>query len=319
MKILANDGISAAGAELLKQAGHEIKIIKVAQEQLPNYINDNKFDAILVRSSTQIDKKLLQACPNLRLIGRAGVGLDNIDVVFAKQNNISVINTPKASSESVAELVFAHLFTGVKHLQNTNRDMPLEGDSKFNQLKKSYSKGRELAGKTLGIIGFGNIGQAVAKRGLGLGMKVIMNDRKGKDQHLNINFYDGQELEFKIPYFDLDQLLTQSDFVTLHIPNQKTYLLGKEELKKMKDSAGIINTARGGLVDETALDDALENNELAFAGLDVFENEPQPPVKLLMNPKISFSPHLGGSTMEAQERIGIELAEKIISFCKQNN
>lgn len=316
MKILANDGISKSGIELLEANGHEVILTSVAQEQLSAYINKNEIDVILVRSATKVRKDLIEVCPSLKLIGRGGVGLDNIDVEFAESKGVKVINTPAASSESVAELVIAHLLSGARFLNKANREMPLEGDSKFKDLKKAYAKGIELSGKTLGIVGIGRIGQALAKKAIGLGMKVIVHDEFIKAVDVQLHFYDGQNLSFNLKSISLDQLLKESDFISFHVPAQKGYILGEKELAKMKPTAAIVNTARGGVVDEKALLAALETNKLNFAALDVFEDEPTPPIQLLMCPDLSLSPHIGGATVEAQDRIGTELAEQIIEFAK---
>ena len=314
MKILANDGISQVGKDKLEHTGFEVIETKVAQEQLANYINENDITALLVRSATQVDKDLINACKGLKLIGRGGVGLDNIDVAHAKSKGIHVINTPAASSESVAELVMGHLLNGVRFLADANRNMPLEGDSNFKQLKKSYQKGMELKGKTLGIVGFGRIGQAVAERAIGMGMAVLFHDRHHQEKELKMEFFDGQQLTFQLSGRSMDELLEQSDFISIHVPQTNGYVIGAAEIGKMKTGVGIVNAARGGVLDEVALVNALDKGKVAFAGLDVFESEPSPEIKILMHPRISLSPHVGGSTVEAQDRIGLELAEQIISI-----
>ncbi len=314
MKILANDGISQSGIKELEDAGFEVLTVHVAQEQLQNYINEHQIEVLLVRSATKVRKDLIDNCPSIKIIGRGGVGMDNIDVEYARDNGIEVINTPAASSESVAELVFAHLFGGVRFLHDANRNMPLEGDTRFKELKKSYSAGRELRGKTLGIIGFGRIGRQVAKIALGCGMKVIASDHEVGEADITLTFYDGQKITLKIKTAPIKKLIKHSDFISLHVPAQSGYLIGREEFSKMKDGVGIINTARGGIVDEKALLEAVEDGKVAFAALDVFENEPTPSVKVLMHDKISLSPHIGAATLEAQDRIGKELAEQIISI-----
>jgi D-3-phosphoglycerate dehydrogenase len=314
MKILANDGISQSGIDDLTTAGFEVLTTTVAQEQLENFINTENIVALLVRSATTVRQDLIDACPNLKIIGRGGVGMDNIDVEYARGKGLSVINTPAASSESVAELVFAHLFSGVRFLYDSNRTMPLEGDSKFKNLKKAYAKGTELRGKTLGVIGFGRIGQATAKMALGLGMKVIAFDPFLEKTSLSLSFHDGQTVDFEIETVSKETVLKESDFITLHVPAQKEFVIGEAELALMKDGSGLINAARGGVVNEVALVAALESNKLAFAGLDTFENEPTPAVQLLMNPKISLTPHIGAATNQAQDRIGSELASQIISI-----
>lgn len=309
--VLANDGISLSGIEAFEKNGFRVITTKVAQEQLANFINENEIKALLVRSATQADKALIDACPDLELIGRGGVGMDNIDVAYAKLKGIHVVNTPAASSSSVAELVFAHLFSGVRFLHDSNRNMPLDGDSKFKQLKKSYAGGMELRGKTLGIIGFGRIGQATARIGLALGMRVLYNDHNVEDCTLGVPFFDGQSLSFALESSSMEEVLQESDFITVHVPAQKEYVLGKKEFNMMKQGAGVVNAARGGVLDEVALIEALESEKLAFAGLDVFESEPRPEIKILMHPKISLTPHIGAATVEAQDRIGLELAERV--------
>lgn len=318
MKVLANDGISTSGIKALEKAGFEVITTKVAQEQVENYINTHQISVILVRSATKVRKDIIDNCPSLKIIGRGGVGMDNIDVDYARSKGLHVINTPASSSESVAELVFAHLFSGVRFLHDSNRNMPLEGDTNFNGLKKAYGNGVELRGKTLGIIGFGRIGQAVAKIALGLGMKVIASDKYVGQAVIRVDFYNGQFINVDIVTEPLEDLLKHSDFITLHVPAQDGYVIGREELKIMKDDIGIVNAARGGVIDEVALVEALDEGKVLFAGLDVFENEPTPEMKILMHPKISLTPHIGAATNEAQDRIGTELAEQIISLLKNN-
>ncbi|WP_299671816.1 D-2-hydroxyacid dehydrogenase [uncultured Polaribacter sp.] len=316
MKILANDGVSQSGIDALEKGGFEVITTKVAQNQLENYINENSIDAILVRSATQVRQELIEACPSLKLIGRGGVGMDNIDVAYAEENGLHVINTPAASSSSVAELVFAHLFGMARFLHSSNREMPLEGDSRFKELKKAYSEGIELRGKTLGIIGFGKIGQEVAKIGLGLGMHVIATDEIITNAPITVDFFNGQKITINIDTVSKEELLKEADFITLHVPTQQDYIISKVDIDKMKDGVGIINTARGGILHEVDLVTAIEEGKVQFAGLDVFETEPTPAVQLLMNPDISLTPHIGAATKEAQDRIGTELASQIIALLK---
>ena len=316
MKILAKDGISEQGIQLLENNGFEVITTKVAQEQVANYINKNNIAVLLVRSATKVKKELIDSCPSLKLIGRGGVGMDNIDVDYARQKGIHVINTPNASSESVAELVFAHLFSGIRYLTDSNRNMPLEGDTRFAELKRDYASGVELKGKTLGIVGFGRVGTAVAKMAIALGMKVLVNDKKDKTKEVTLDFFDGQKVTFTLSTTSLDEVLRQSDFITIHVPHQDDYLIGENEFDKMKDGVGIINTSRGGVLDEVALIANLDSGKVNFAGLDVFEDEPNPAIQVLMHPQISLTPHIGASTHQAQERISIELAEQIISILK---
>ena len=316
MKILANDGISKSGIDSLTENGFEIITTNVAQEQLINYINENKIVGLLVRSATTARKDLIDSCPSLKLIGRGCVGMDNIDVEYAKSKGIHVINTPAASSASVAELVFAHLYGGVRFLFDSNRNMPLEGEANFKGLKKAYAKGIELRGKTLGIIGFGRIGQEVAKIALGIGMNVIATDKFLDKATIEIGISTGQSIKAEIIIQPFEKLITNSDFISLHVPAQEEYVIDSSVISKMKKGAGIINAARGGVIDEVALIKALDEGHLSFAGLDTFENEPKPEVKLLMHEKISLTPHIGAATLEAQNRIGEELATQITKLLK---
>ena len=316
MKVLANDGISKSGIIALEKGGFEVITTKVAQEQVANYINEHKVSVIIVRSATKVRKDIIDNCPSLKVIGRGGVGMDNIDVDYARGKGIHVINTPASSSESVAELVFAHLFTGVRFLQDSNRNMPLEGDTNFDGLKKAYANGIELRGKTIGIIGFGRIGQAVAKMALGLGMKVIAADKFVDKAVVRVDFYNGQFINVEFETEPMEDVFKHSDFITLHVPAQDGYVIGAAEFLQMKDGVGILNCARGGVIDEVALIEALDSEKVLFAGLDVFENEPNPEIKILMHPKISLTPHIGAATLEAQDRIGTELAEQVISLLK---
>jgi D-3-phosphoglycerate dehydrogenase len=319
MKVLANDGVSQSGINVLEAAGFEVITVTVAQEQLANYINENKVDVVLVRSATTVRKEVIDACPNLKIIGRGGVGMDNIDVEYAREKGVHVINTSAASSQSVAELVFAHLFGGVRFLHDSNRNMPLDGDTKFKALKKNYAKGVELRGKTIGIIGFGRIGREVAKIALGVGMKVIASDKLVGKAEVEVKFYNGQFINVEIETEPVDDVLRHADFISLHVPAQKDYVIGKAQFDLMKDGSAIINAARGGVVDEVALVAALESGKLSFAGLDTFQDEPKPAVQLLMNDKISLTPHIGAATNEAQDRIGTELAEQIKSLLLTDN
>ena len=316
MKILANDGIADSATKILEQNGHELTKTNVAQDHLAKYINDKNIDVLLVRSATKAKKDLIDACPNLKMIGRGGVGMDNIDVEYARSKSIEVFNTPGASSNSVAELVFAHLGGLLRFLHESNRQMPLEGESRFKDLKKSYAKGMELRGKKIGIIGFGRIGKAVARIAYSLGMKVQAHDPFMKNPDFSIEFSDGQKIHTVAKSLKLNEILKTSDIITLHIGGTKE-IIGEKDIALMKSGSFLVNTSRGGVINEEALDLALENKHLAGAALDVFNNEPQPAIKLLMNPKLSMTPHIGAATVEAQERIGLELANHIITLSKQ--
>ena len=312
MKVLANDGISASGIAAIEASGHELITTKVAQEQLESYINEHQIDVVLVRSATTVRKELIDACPSLKGIGRGGVGMDNIDVAYAREKGLKVFNTPAASSDSVAELVMGHMRTLVRFLHDSNRNMPLDGDTKFASMKKAFAGGMELRGRTLGIVGFGRIGQALAKLAIGAGMEVVFSDMHNDDIDVAIEFFDGQSLSFTCKNVGLDGVLAQSDFISLHVPGGD--LIGAAEIAKMKDGVFLLNAARGGVINEEALLDALESGKVAGAGLDVFKNEPTPAVKVLMNGKVSLTPHIGAATGEAQDRIGTELAAHIDSL-----
>ncbi|MEC8611751.1 MAG: D-2-hydroxyacid dehydrogenase [Bacteroidota bacterium] len=311
MKILANDGISESGKNKLEEYGFEVDLTKVSQEQLISYINDNHIVVILVRSATQIRADIIDNCPSIKIIGRGGVGMDNIDVDYAKSKGINVINTPAASSKSVAELVFSHLFGCVRFLHESNRSMPLDGDSKFKELKKAYAGGKELAGKKIGIIGFGRIGQEVAKIAIGIGMNVIFYDKFIEETSLDIEFFDGQNITFNLVSSTFEEVLENSDFISVHIPASDKYIIDSKEIGKMKDGVGLLNLSRGGIVNEEELLKSINSGKVSFAGVDTFENEPVPSMKLLMNSNISLTPHIGAATTEAQDRIGVELADKI--------
>jgi len=319
-RILANDGIDKAGKAILEAANIEVDTNKITQEDL--MVELKNYDGILVRSATTVRKDLIDATPNLKLIGRAGVGMDNIDVAYARDKGLKVINTPEASSQSVAELVFAHFFTGVRFLHDANRNLiNSESKEQFDALKKKYSAGGELKGKTLGVIGFGNIGQAVARMGLGLGMNIMPFKLRAEDVKIEIDFFktiSDAKLVLTMKCVPFEKLLAESDFITLHVPFPKgaPAILGKREFDQMKDGVIIVNTARGGAVNETDLVGALNTNKVAFAGLDVFEGEPLIKEELRKHPNVSLSPHIGGSTKEAQERIGIEIATKIVQHFK---
>lgn len=319
IRILANDGMEASAIQMLEAAGFEVDTKKVEQDKLAEALKN--YDAITVRSATKVRRDLIDACPNLKLIGRGGVGMDNIDVEYARVKGIRVVNTPAASSVSVAEMVFAHLFSAVRNLAESNRMMPDKGVSEFNAIKKA-SEGVELKGKALGIIGFGRIGQETAKIAFGLGMDVYAYDPyvEEAEVYLHLGVTTGSQ-RIKIPVRTLskEEVLKKADFISLHVPFNEgdRPVIGREEMAMMKKGAGIINCARGGAVNEEALMEAMASGQIAFAGLDVFAKEPPVDDRILKTPRISLSAHVGGSTKEAQSNIGGELAEKIIDFFKQ--
>ena len=319
MKVLANDGISQNSKKELIDLKFKIFDTKIDQSELIKYINRNHIEIILVRSATIINSEILNNCKSIKLIGRAGVGLDNIDLISAKKNNVRVFNTPNASSISVAELVISHLLSANRNLHITNRSMPLNGETKFKEIKSHSSECKEVMFKTLGIIGLGRIGQEVAKRAFSLGMNVIAFDKKIEKIKIHLDHIKNQNIFFDLKTSSLNDVLKESDFITLHIPkiNDKPFI-GRDEFDIMKKGVGIINTSRGGLIDESELIKFLNNKKVSFAALDVYENEPTPNIQLLMHDKISLSPHIGGSTVEAQERIGDEIVKEIKSFYKLN-
>ncbi len=318
MKVLANDGISKSGVDKLESNGFEVITNKVNQEDLVNYINENSIEVILVRSATQVRKDIIDHCKSVKIIGRGGVGMDNIDVEYARKKGLIVINTPAASSQSVAELVMAHLFSISRFVFDSNRKMPINGAAEFKVLKKKYAKGIELRGKTLGIIGFGRIGQFTAKYALGAGMDVLAYDPFIDKTTIDLKIAN-QEIEVPISTCSLEKLLKNSDFISLHVPMPKDGqpLISTNEFNSMKKGVRIVNASRGGVLNESALEEAIKNEIVSFAALDVFVGEPYPNESLLKNEKISLTPHIGAATSEAQDRIGTELADKIINFYNQ--
>lgn len=315
IRILANDGLHPDGKTLLEEAGYLLDIKRYTQEELKDVLP--KYDVVIVRSATKIRKELIDLCPNLKIIARGGVGTGNIDVKYAEEKGITVMSTPSASAQSVAELAFAHMFTLARSLQLSNQAMPKEGHTNFKELKKEYSNGFELGGKTLGVIGFGRVGQAVARMGIALGMNVLPVDLKVQEVDISINVFNSDQvkLSVNIETANFEVALKQSDFVSLHVPFAGGEpIMGAEEISLMKDGAILINTATGGVLDEDALLEALNSGKLGGAALDVYATEPTPRKELLEHPRISVTPHIGASTIEAQGRIGLALADEIIAF-----
>jgi len=317
MKVLANDGISQSGKDKLEAAGFEVITETVAQDDLINAINDEGYMCVLVRSATTVRKEVMDACPGLKMIGRGGVGMDNIDVEYGRSKGLKVFNTPAASSQSVAEMVIAQMFSCARGLYDADRQMPSKGASEFKVLKKKYGKGVELRGRTLGIIGFGRIGRSTASYALGCGMNVVACDLYQNEDPIEV-IVGGQRIEVKVPYVSIDELLSQSDCISIHVPKQAdgSAVIGEAELSKMKDGVILVNAARGGVIDEDALMTALDSGKVLAAALDVFENEPTPREDLLAHSSIALTPHIGAATGEAQDRIGVELADQIIAFSK---
>ncbi len=316
MKILANDGISSKGKELLMAAGFTVITDKVEQDQLAKTVNEQGIEMILVRSATTVRKEVIDACPNLKLIGRGGVGMDNIDVAYAREKGITVINTPASSSQSVAELVMGHLFSLSRFLHESFKNME-SGD--FSTLKKKYAKGVELRGKTIGIIGFGRIGQSLASYALGAGMDVIAVDQFTTPVKISVPIGLNNNFDVEItPTSDLQSVLGKLDYISLHVPKQAdgSAVITANEFSKMKKGVLIVNASRGGVIDENDLLVALDEGVIGGVALDVYENEPNPRKDLLNHPKIACTPHIGAATLEAQDRIGEELAQLIIGQFK---
>ncbi|MBK7939592.1 MAG: D-2-hydroxyacid dehydrogenase [Lewinellaceae bacterium] len=312
VKILANDGIHPDGRLLLEEAAYLVEEDKVPQEELADRMAD--YDVLIVRSATKVTKAVIDGGKNLKIIARGGVGLDNIDVEYAQSKGIQVFNTPMASSRAVAELAIAHIFALSRMLNRSNRELAAGGD--FKKLKKAYETGFQIKGKTLGVIGFGRIGQEVAKIALGLGMSVRAHDPYVQEAEVGIQLNDFEDLKLcvKIRTESFDKVIRESDFITFHIPGGGGSVITSAELSKMKNGVFLINTARGGVIHEEDLLAALESGKVAGVGLDVFENEPNPREALLKHPQVSCTPHIGASTVEAQSYIGMELADKIIAF-----
>lgn len=316
MKILANDGISTSGETLLIEAGHEILNHRVSQEHLVQFINENQVEILLVKNATSIDHQVIDSCKSLKIIGKAGTEMNNVPVDYAIEKGLYVISTPNSYARAIAELVFAHFFSLARFLHDSNRMMPLEGDSKFNLLKKSYQNATELFGKTLGVIGSGSNALEVIKMGISLGMNVIIFNENSKSEKVNLDFFDGQKLVFELKSVKFEEILEKSDFISILNTEKSGYLIDSEEFEIMKNGAYLVNIAKGA-VNEVTLVDYLENKKLAGAALDVFEYEPKPDIQVLMNPSLSLSPNLATVTTDAIEKTGKELAEQIIKISRE--
>lgn len=302
MRVLASDGIEESGAQIVRDAGFEIDVKKFSAEELLTVID--QYDAIIVRSATKVTKEVIDKGTKLKVLARAGVGMDNLDLVYAKEKGIPVVNTPGASSISVAELAIAHMFSVARFLNVSNIEMRL---GKWP--KKEYAHGFELTGKTLGLLGFGNIGKEVAKRAIGLGMTVIAFDPFISETDMNVKLVTK------------DELIQNADIISLHMPLIKSEgpAVTAKEFAAMKKGVVIINCARGGVVSEKDLLTALNNGIVRYAGIDVFENEPttEAQQELINHPRVSVTPHIGASTDEAQDRVGIEIATRVVEVLKK--
>lgn len=298
IKVLTNDGLENSSIEALKKLGVEVVNEHFGQDVLGEKLKE--FNAVVIRSASKLTADIFDAenGGELKLAIRAGVGIDNIDIPAAGKVGVTVRNTPSASSDSVAELAIGHMFALARFIAISNFTMR---NGEWN--KKKY-QGTEISGKTLGIIGMGRIGQSLAKKATALGMKVVYYTIEGKHDDLNYDF------------ISFEELLKTSDFISLHVPYDKAAgsLIGKKELQLMKDTAYLINCARGKVVDEAALIEALDNNEIAGAGIDVFEEEPTKNERLINHEKVSVTPHIGAATEEAQTRIGEEVVSVIKEF-----
>lgn len=299
IKILVSDGMEKIAVDKLVEDGFEVIDKHYDEDELKEQIKN--FDVIVVRSATKIRKPLIDIAKGgrLKLIIRGGVGLDNIDVEYARENGIQVNNTPNASTVSVAEMTLAHMLTISRYVNNANITM------RQGKWEKKKYKGVELYGKTLGLIGFGRIAKEVAKRAYAMGMKVAYYDKLGKAKGYN-----------DYTFYQLNDLLKRSDYISVHIPfgkNNKA-VIGKEQFAIMKDGVYIINCARGGVIDEAELVNALNSGKVAGAGIDVFCGEPEPNKELVNNERVSVTPHIAGSTKEAQQRIGMEIINIVENF-----
>ena len=315
VKVLANDGIADEGKQIMEKAGFQVDTDKIEQDQLKDNLKD--YDAILVRSATKVTEDIIDANPHLKMIGRAGVGVDNIAVKHAENKGIKVVNTPAAASLSVAELAMGHLAGGVRFIHLANRKMPETGNSDFKSLKKDYAKGTELRGKTLGLIGFGRIGQETAKIALGAGMHVMISDPMIDECTLELDHIQANPTpSVKLKSHSNEDIFKHADFISLHVPSLDKPIIDKQAFDQMKDGVGVVNCSRGGVIDEEALLQALDSGKVSFAGLDVFENEPTPNEKLLKHDKVSSTPHIGASSVEGQQRVAQEMAEKTVETLK---
>ena len=301
MRILVTDGMDKSAMQTLRDQGHEVVEQFYAPEELGAALRE--FDAVVVRSKTKVRQNHIDEAKGgkLKLIIRGGVGVDNIDVKYAEENGITVKNTPRASSESVAELAMAHMFACARYISIAGHTMR---EDKWE--KKAYGKGIELKGKTLGIVGFGRIGQHLGVMAKAIGMDVIAFD---------IFHIPGIEEQLGIPYVEMDELLAKADFISVHAPAvDGGALINADRISKMKDGVVIINTSRGTNVDEDALLAALESGKVRSAGLDVYAEEPAKNHALYCHPMVSCTPHIGAATVEAQKRIGAEIVDIITNF-----
>lgn len=311
MKVLVNN-LSQSGNVILNEANFEVITTKVAKEQLANYINNNQIDVVVFETPEDFNAELVDTCSSLKLIAFKNLIEENSDIQYAKDQGLYVIDATKSSAIAIAEMTFAHLFGMVRFLHQSNREMPLEGDINFRMLQKAY-KGTELKGKTIGIIGMNAAGIETAKIALGIGMKVIMTNHEPKSILIPIDFFDGQSIDFSFEAVELNKVLTEADFITIHTNAFDEYIIDTPQFEKLKNGVGIINMVQGA-INEVTLINAIEAKKVKFAALDAFEKQPTPEIQLLMNPEISLSPNVSLHTFETEERISIELANQIVNL-----
>jgi len=297
MKVLVNDAIVPQGVQKLRDAGFEVVVDHLEPEDLKAQIKD--YDAIIVRSATKVKSEIIEAADNLKVIGRAGVGLDNVDREAAESKGIKVFNTPAATSISVAELALGMMIAAARHIAQGTVSL------KQGRWDKKKFKGVELYGKTLGIIGMGRIGSEMAKRAQAMGMTVFFYDPYVTESPFGVSK-------------NLDELLSEADFISMHLPHTEAthHLISTAEFAKMKDGAILVNAARGGVVDEEALYEALSSGKLRAAAIDVYEQEPVTDHKLFSLDNVVLTPHVGAQAAEGQTRAGIQVAEKVIEALK---
>ena len=313
MKILANDGLSSNATAILVENNFEVITTKVAQEQLIPFINNNNIEVLIIRNATKVRLNLLLDCPALKVICKGGNKFEREVELQISASGKQLIYAEESTSIAIAEMVFAHLFSGARMLYDANRLMPLEGDSNFDSLQKGFASGQELRGKTLGIIGFNKSGKEVAKYATALGMRVLISDSTEENPEVSVDFYSSQSVSVILEDVDRKVLLASSDYISLHIDEQEDYVISKSDFDAMKDGVGIINCAFGRALNEVDLIAALEEEKVLFAGIDRFEEEPTPAIQVLMHPQISLSPNIARSSIDVQDRTDLEFVTFLLS------
>lgn len=319
MKILANDGLHEKAINLLESKGFEVIMTKVAQEQVANYINKNNIEILIISKATRVDEKLINNTNNLKAVAKLSDDFEDIDLVASKKQKIKLFKANHATIQSKAEIIIAHLLTGAKQLHQTNRELPLEGDTNFKELHKYFSQGHEIKGKTIGLIGIDEIGIAVAKLAIGLGMNVIYYHPTKQSITFEINILNLHKIKINLNSIDKEIVLQSADYISIHLEEEQSYIIDEKAFGLLKKGVGLVNIQRGKIIDEVALIDALNDNSLSFAGLDAFENQPFPEIQLLMHPKISMSPNIASNNENTEEKIGMEVANLLIENFKPIN